>query len=537
MKEKSRPGSAIFKIRVLLGLVFFFTAVCLTLFAASGPQQDAPLRAAQLRRVNGAQLSPLGGVQESWVARYNGPGNYTDDPAAIAVDASGNVYVTGESSGQGGLIGYATIKYNSAGEEQWVARYNGPGNGNDSASAIAVDASGNVYVTGQSLGQGTGIDYATIKYNSAGQQQWVARYNGPASSDDNAAAIAIDGSGNVYVTGTSRIDAGSNYDYLTVKYDSTGQEQWVASYNGPGNAFDFAFAVAVDSSGNVYVTGESSGLDSAYDYATIKYNSMGQEQWVARYNGPANYDDVAEAIALDGSANVYVTGYSYGVGDMGVDYATIKYNSAGQEQWVARYNGGTRSDDYATAIAVDNSGNVYVTGDSLGVGDLNPDYATIKYDFAGQQQWVSRYDGPANAADSAEAIAVDSSGNVYVTGESTGQGTRNDFATVKYSSTGQEQWVVRYDGPANGDDQANAIAIDTSGNVYVTGQSLDPNNGDDYVTIKYVQGATPTPTPSSTATPTATPTPTASGPPEPRVTPTPRPRPHPRPRGEDKGQS
>ena len=172
MKEKSRPGSAIFKIRILIGLVFFFTGVCLTLFSASGPQQDAPLQAAQLRRVNGAQLSPLGGVQESWVARYNGPGNYTDDPAGIAVDASGNVYVTGESSGQGGLMGYATIKYNSAGEEQWVARYNGPGNGNDSANAIAVDASGNVYVTGQSLGQGTGIDYATIKYNSAGQQQW-----------------------------------------------------------------------------------------------------------------------------------------------------------------------------------------------------------------------------------------------------------------------------------------------------------------------------------------------------------------------------
>ena len=174
--------------------------------------------------------------------------------------------------------------------------------------AMTIDKSGNVYVTGWS-----GIlygyhDCTTIKYNSAGQQQWVARYNGPASSDDYATAIAIDGSGNVYVTGTSSIDAGSNYDYLTVKYNSGGQEQWVAGYDGPGNALDFAFAIAVDSSGNVYVTGESYGLDSAYDYATIKYNSTGHEQWVARYNGPANYDDVAEAIALDDSANVYVTG-------------------------------------------------------------------------------------------------------------------------------------------------------------------------------------------------------------------------------------
>jgi uncharacterized delta-60 repeat protein len=522
---KSTSAAAIFKIRVLLGLVFFFAGVCLTLFAASGPQKHARSVAAQLRPVDGAQLAPRGGVQESWVARYNGPGNYTDDPVAIAVDGSSNVYVTGESSGQGGPMDYATIKYNSAGEEQWVARYNGPASSDDYATAIAIDGSGNVYVTGESLGQGTGNDYATIKYNSAGQQQWVARYNGPASSDDYATAIAVDSSGNVYVTGTSSIDAASNLDYLTVKYNSAGQEQWVASYNGLGNALDVAYAIAVDSSGNVYVTGESYGLDSASDYATIKYNSTGQEQWVARYNGPANYDDAARAIALDGPANVYVTGYSYGVGDVGTDYATIKYNSAGQQQWVARYNAGTRSDDYAKAIAVDSSGNVYVTGDSLGVGDLNPDYATIKYDSAGQEQWVARYNGPANGLDSAAAIAVDSSGNIYVTGKSAGQGTRNDFATVKYNSTGEEQWVVRYNGPGNRDDQANAIAIDASGNVYVTGQSFDPNNGDDYVTIKYVQGVTLTPTP--TATPTGTPMATPM--PTPRVTPRPFPTPHPRP--------
>ena len=148
-------------------------------------------------------MAPSGGIQESWVARYNGPGNYTDDPVAIAVDGSGNVYVTGGSSGQGGLIGYATIKYNSAGEEQWVARYNGPGNGNDRVNAITVDASGNVYVTGESYGLDSAYDYATIKYNSAGQEQWVARYNGPANYDDVAEAIALDGSANVYVTGYS----------------------------------------------------------------------------------------------------------------------------------------------------------------------------------------------------------------------------------------------------------------------------------------------------------------------------------------------
>jgi hypothetical protein len=119
--------------------------------------------------------------------------------------------------------------------------------------------------------------------------------------------------------------------------------------------------------------------------------------------------------------------------------------------------------------------------------------------------------------DFAGAITVDSSNNVYVAGESAGQGTRNDFATVKYNSTGEEQWVVRYNGPANRDDEANAIAVDASGNVYVTGQSFDPNNGDDYVTIKYVQGVTSTPTPTASPTPSITPRPA----PTPRMHPTP----------------
>jgi hypothetical protein len=101
--------------------------------------------------------------------------------------------VTGGSTS--GAYDYATIKYDASGAEQWVARYNGPGNLDDSASAIALDDSGNVYVTGYGAGSGTSLDYATIKYDTSGAEQWVARYNGPGNFNDDARAIAVDGSG------------------------------------------------------------------------------------------------------------------------------------------------------------------------------------------------------------------------------------------------------------------------------------------------------------------------------------------------------
>ncbi|MBK6772394.1 MAG: SBBP repeat-containing protein [Ignavibacteria bacterium] len=227
--------------------------------------------------------------------------------------------------------------------QQWVARYNGPGNLDDFADySLAVDGSGNVYVTGYSAGSGTSSDYATIKYNSSGVQQWVARYNGPGNSYDEATSLAVDGSGNVYVTGYS-IDSGTSSDYYaTVKYNSSGVQQWVARYNGPGNSYDYAVSLAVDGSGNVYVTGSSYGSGTSIDYATIKYNSSGVQQWVASYNGPGNSDDRTYSLAVDGSGNVYVRGSSYGSGTY---YATIKYNSSGVQQWVARYNGPGNLDD------------------------------------------------------------------------------------------------------------------------------------------------------------------------------------------------
>src|SRR5688572_7222432 len=155
------------------------------------------------------------------------------------------------------LISQFTLLYSQVSQE-WIRKYNGPGAGEDAGVKIAVDAAGNIYVTGYSTGSGSGHDYTTIKYNSSGVQQWSARYNGPGNALDEASDIAVDAGGNVYVTGRSA--AGANeytYDYATIKYSPSGAELWVARYNGPVGQQDEATSITLDDEGNVYVTGQS----------------------------------------------------------------------------------------------------------------------------------------------------------------------------------------------------------------------------------------------------------------------------------------
>ena len=225
-----------------------------------------------------------------WTNRYNGTGNGDDFVIAAAVDGSNNVIVTGESVGNGGSYDYATIKYSSAGVPLWTNLYTG--SSRTAAMAMATDGSNNVIVTGYSTGSARNSDYVTIKYSGSGAPLWTNRYDGPGKTNDTASAVAVDRNDNVFVTGYST-GSGSGYDYATIKYSSAGEPLWTNRYNGPGNGDDYAFAIAVDSGNNVIVTGQSCGSGSSYDYATIKYSSAGVPLWTNRYNGPGGSVDQA----------------------------------------------------------------------------------------------------------------------------------------------------------------------------------------------------------------------------------------------------
>src|SRR5262249_36283846 len=144
--------------------------------------------------------APAQTAVEAWVQRYGGQADANDEAQKVVTDNAGNVIVAGFTDNRINATDFLIIKYSGAGVPVWVKRYDGMGNGYDYARAVAVDGSGTVFVTGSSDGDGGNRDYATVAYSSAGAPLWTNRYHGPGNGWDEATAVAVDGSGNVFVT-------------------------------------------------------------------------------------------------------------------------------------------------------------------------------------------------------------------------------------------------------------------------------------------------------------------------------------------------
>jgi hypothetical protein len=420
-----------------------------------------------------------------WTNTFNVPSfnpiGYIDNP--IALDAGGNVYA----------IAYLnTIKYSPAGVMLWSRPFNALGNGtNMLANSLAVDVNSNVIVIGWPFG--SGIDYGTIKYSTAGVALWTNLYNGPGNANDEPIAIAVDGSGNVYVTGSSTGN-GSGPDYATIKYAASGLPLWTNRFNGTGNNQDAANAIAVDASGNVYVTGYSTGTNNYHtDYATIKYAANGLPLWTNIFNDVVGGTATGVALKLDQDGNVYVTG-SIQLNGINDAYATLKYSPAGLALWTNVFAGVNHDQEEATALAVDANGNVFVTGVSRPGGINTGSYATIKYSTDGVSLWTNFLSLNIVTATNEFvpfAMALDGSGNVYVTGgpflNSFPYGARRpvNYATVKYSTAGVPLWTNLFLGTAGIDGHASGIAVNANGDAYVAGIANYNGYYGDYVTIKY----------------------------------------------------
>ena len=351
-----------------------------------------------------------GFTTDTWAGTKQLGSSSEDKAYGVATDSSGNVYVAGKTTG--GLDGNTSagnsdlflVKYNSSGTKQWTQQL-GTSSG-DSATGVAIDLSGNVYVAGGTSGglDGTnagGGDLFLVKYNSSGTKQWTKQLG--SSANDDARGVVTGSSGNVHVVGRTHgaLDGNSfsdGSDFFIITYDSSGTKQWSKQLGTSRDDWVLANDAATDSSGNIYVIGDTSGaLDGnshigGYDIFVFKYDSSGNKIW-SRQLGTNDYD-FAQGVATDSSANVYVTGYTAGgldgntnAGDY--DLFLVKYNSSGTKQWTKQL--GTSSADSASGVATDSSANVYVTGQTAGGLDGNTnagseDLFLVKYNSSGTKQ-------------------------------------------------------------------------------------------------------------------------------------------------------
>lgn len=318
------------------------------------------------------KFSPAGSI--IWTVNYDGPASSYDGGASLSVDSNNNIYVAGGSSTTSGLIDMAVAKYNASGSQQWITHWD---NTNLWDAALKVEyKNGVVTATGGSQTSLTSWVMATIRLNpSTGVITATRTSNGDSSSIDEVRDLFIDDNGYSYVVGA--IDSQSQEMNMKVfKLDDDLEIVWEKEYDGGSSLDDFAESVAVDASDNVYVAGYVS-TSQGKDFCTIKYNSSGTQLWVQTWDGSQSGDDFATSLVLNESDEPIVGGSTFH--DENMDYQILKYDVNGSLEWSIDYNGRANGEDELKDLTLDNDGNVIVVGSSEDFQSTR--YVTVKYEI------------------------------------------------------------------------------------------------------------------------------------------------------------
>lgn len=261
-----------------------------------------------------------------WARRYQDSLGPTNDALGITATSEGEAIIVGTRSNAGTGKDIMVLKYDTLGSLLWVRVYNGNADGDDVPRAVRADLSGNIYVTGSSWAGAENFDYLTLKFDSGGNLLWERLYNGSGNGADYARALAITPTGHVCITGESWSgNSLSGVDFATLAYDSAGSLLWANRENGSYDSRGGGQAITVDGDGRVYVT----GLTGHESTMTLKYSANGDFLWGAWLNRwPDLINDGASTISVDGSENCFVACAAYGQqnGVWTRDYVVVKYS-------------------------------------------------------------------------------------------------------------------------------------------------------------------------------------------------------------------
>jgi hypothetical protein len=369
----------------------------------------------------------------------------------------------------------------AAGAPVWVHQVGA--DGSDAAYGVAVDSHANVYVAGETEGSLDGgnsgeSDAFVARYTADGRRAWVRQFG--TTARDAAAAVATDRAGNIYLAGLTFGSlggpVGGAYDAFVARYDQAGNRVWVTQVGTA--APDLAGSISVDADGSVYIAGDTfgdlggpnAGVADAY---LAKFDPGGRRLWVRQLGTGAG--EVVKGISADGRGNVYVAGQTDG--DLGganagsSDAFVARYDTDGHRRWIRQP--GTTALDYATAIATDRHGNVHIAGitdgDLQGKNAGGDDAFIATFDPAGRPLWGAQL-GTAGT-EQANAIAVDTTGAIYIAGHTDGSlgapaAGAGDAYLAKYGPDGRTVWTRRLGSAGN--DAAKGVCVDAVG-IYVAG--------------------------------------------------------------------
>jgi hypothetical protein len=426
-----------------------------------------------------AQYGPYVVPNLDWVQNYGNTTTPSLSAVASEVDAAKNIYVVGTY--QGATKDLAVIKYDSSGVFQWAQLYNN--GGDDYGNAITVNKStGDVFVCGKSYGTATTLyDYIVIKYSSSGVQTWAKRVN-LNNGDDEATDIEIDASSNVFVTGNAFKGGTHGKDMYTVKFTATGTQTWTSLYDGGTGNDDYGTSLVLSSSGNsVYVAGNK-GISAGVNDIVVQglKASGGGAVWTYTANGTASGNDVSNQIILAG-ANVVVCGQIVNT-PTNEDYTTIKLNgSTGAVIFKKDYDSGNNT-NYATSLCRDSTGNIAVVG-RLFNGTYN-EYHTVLYDSTGTKLWSNMENTFIGSGNIYPRISTDTIANhFYVVGEK--MRSTNDIFVYQVTPTGNTSWREYYD--RGGYDAGLSLSVNGYGQLYIAAITTNGGAGYDITTIKISQ--------------------------------------------------
>jgi hypothetical protein len=323
----------------------------------------------------------------------------TGSQYSIAADHAGNIYVSGYVAGTGN--DFAVISIDTAGNPRWIYQYNGIGNGDDVAKAVACGPDGNIYAAGYTKASSLGTDFTVVSLDTAGNVRWVHNYD--AGYDDVANSIAFGSDSTIYVGGRHA------YDLAITSFDPDSTVNWIyRNYSTAG--WDIIIHAVVGSDGNIYATGtfyDTVGIQDMNKFATLSVTPAGSERWLCLANWDAQGVNIGYSVAYGPDDNVYASGFLYEYGTL-ENLAVVSYTNNGSYRFTYRHpSGGDSGNDCGYSILYGPYGDVYVAGRheyNLIVVSLTP---------AGVYNWQYQYDV---YDDVAFSMVCGTDSNLYVSG-------------------------------------------------------------------------------------------------------------------------